>query len=333
MNSAIKVSVIVPIYNVEKYLDECLKSLERQTFKEFEVIMVDDGSTDGSALIAEEYCKKNSNFKLITRKNGGLSAARNTGLDHAMGKYVYFLDSDDYLADDAIGIMFETAENYGLDQVRFEAYSFDDGTNEYLCDEYKYKGKYEGVMSGTELFLEATRNGDYFPSCCLIFINRDILENEKIRFVEGILHEDNLFNFELTCLCKCVSVLNLPLYYRRNREGSITQLTDWLKKNHSFCISAEKTDAFLDSHSYIPDEIRIKQISYYVSMMLDNWFKMSGAEQKSKESRACFDRMKPLIDKYLNGGNYDIRLFYTSPSLYRCYKSLRRVVARMIGRC
>ncbi len=91
----IKVSVIVPIYNVKDYLADCLDSLERQTIDSIEVIMVNDGSTDGSEVIAATYSDRNSNFKLVNRDNGGLSAARNTGLEYVTGEYVYFLDGDD----------------------------------------------------------------------------------------------------------------------------------------------------------------------------------------------------------------------------------------------
>lgn len=128
----ISASIIVPIYNVEKYLAECLDSLERQTLDDIEIIMVNDGSTDNSGDIAKTYAAQNENFCLINRENGGLSAARNSGLDVARGEYVYFLDSDDFLADDAIEKLYKKAKAENLDQLRFVAYTFEDGTKNYL---------------------------------------------------------------------------------------------------------------------------------------------------------------------------------------------------------
>ena len=152
----IRVSVIVPIYNVKAYLKECLDSLERQTLNGIEVIMVNDGSTDGSELIAAEYSERNPNFRLLNRENGGLSAARNTGLESAQGKYVYFLDSDDFLADNAMELLYSKAESEDLDQVRFSAYIFEDGTKDYKWVRdtdrtgYKFYGSYPDVMTGPD---------------------------------------------------------------------------------------------------------------------------------------------------------------------------------------
>lgn len=93
-------SIIVPVYNVEKYLDKCLKSILRQTFKDFECIIIDDGSQDNSNIIIDKYVKLDQRFKVIHQKNMGISAARNAGLDIAEGDYITFIDSDDYIADD-----------------------------------------------------------------------------------------------------------------------------------------------------------------------------------------------------------------------------------------
>ena len=101
----IAVSVVVPIYNVEPYLEDCLVSLEKQTFKNIEVILVNDGSPDKSGEIAKRYADKNSNFTLIERENGRLSAARNEGIEKAVGKYIYFLDSDDYILENTLEIL------------------------------------------------------------------------------------------------------------------------------------------------------------------------------------------------------------------------------------
>lgn len=326
--SDVCVTVIVPVYNVEKYIRECLDSLERQTLKGIEILIVNDGSTDSSGIIAKEYCKTNSHFVLINRTNGGLSAARNTGLDVARGKYVYFLDSDDFLVDDALEKLYNKAESDNLDQLRFVAYTFEDGTTNYKWtrdngeDGYKYLGTYSNVMSGVDFYRRTLDNNDFYPSCCLIFSKREIIEKNGLRFYEGILHEDNLFNFQFTSLCDRVAVLNEPLYYRRWRPGSITKSINWLEKNRAMCISAEEADKFIDAHPNIKDIIGIWNVSFFISMMFHNWQQMTREEQDSKESREHFSRVKPLIKKYNIGGR-SLRLFYLSHSLYRLYRRVR----------
>ena len=116
------VSVIIPVYNVEKYLEECIDSVLAQTYQNIEIILVDDGSTDSSGLICDRYAEKNTNISVIHQKNSGLSAARNSGLNKANGDYIYFLDSDDYISADAIEKLFSIAENDKSDIVFFDAY-------------------------------------------------------------------------------------------------------------------------------------------------------------------------------------------------------------------
>ncbi len=328
----IKVSVIVPVYNVEKYLRECLESLERQTQDNIEVILVNDGSTDCSEEIAKEFAERNHNFHLINRSNGGLSAARNTGLDLAQGEYIYFLDSDDFLADNAIEKLYKKSKEEDLDQLRFVAYTFEDGTKNFkwtkdeLVEGYKYSGDYPSVMKGTEFYRRIITYNDYYPSCCLIFTRRNVIQKNNLKFLEGILHEDNLFNFQLTSLCDRVALLHEPLYYRRFRTGSITMGDNWIERNKAMCISAEEADRFIDIHQDIKDVYGSWQIDFFIKTMFQQWEKMTRDDQESKESNEYFKRVKPLIKKYDIGGT-SIKLFYVSHSVYRIYRRYKTSTA------
>ncbi len=324
----IKVSIIVPIYNVEQYLDECLSSIERQTLDNIEVILVNDGSTDESDIIAEEYSRRNSNFTIVNRSNGGLSAARNTGLEYAHGEYVYFLDSDDFLKDDAIERLYTKAKEEDLDQVRFVAYTFEDGSRDYKwerdsCGGYKYIGDYPGVYNGIDFYHRIVKNNDYYPSCCMIFTRRSIIDNNDLRFWEVILHEDNVFNFQLTMLCSRVAVMNEPLYYRRIRGGSITQTQDWMKKNKAMSISAIEADKFIEAHPQIKSKAADWQINFFLGMMLYQWDFLTRQEQDSEESVSYFENVKKLTKKY--GEGISFKLFYASYSVYRIYKHIKTV--------
>lgn len=322
------VSVIVPIYNVENYLRDCLVSLEKQTLNNIEVILVNDGSTDESEKVAKEFVERNDNFFLVNRDNGGLSAARNTGLDLASGEYIYFLDSDDFISDNALEMLYNKAKLYDLDQIRFSAYIFEDGTNDYQWvgnsqSGYKYTGDYPDIMTGVDFYKYSIKKKNYYPSSCLIFTKKDVINNNNLRFLEGILHEDNLFNFELTIKCAKVSLINEPLYYRRYRKGSIMTSGNMLERIKSLCISSEQADAFIDSNIEIKDIIGRWQITILIYLMLDCWGKMTLEQQNSLECREYFSKVKYLIKKY-KIKNFSIYLFYFNKSFYRFFKNVTR---------
>ncbi|SDB68208.1 glycosyltransferase [Butyrivibrio sp. INlla16] len=334
----ILVSIVVPIYNVEDYLAECLNSLERQTMRSIEVILVNDGSTDNSRIISLEYEKRNSNFILADRTNGGLSAARNMGLDLARGEYVFFLDGDDFIADDAIEKLYNKSKKYNLDQLRFSAYTFENGTTDYKWTDddiggiYRYRGDYPDIYDGQEFYKKMISNNDYYPSCCLIFTRRSVIEMNKLRFYEGIIHEDNLFNFMLTTICDRVAILNEPLYYRRYRSGSITQKIDWISKNKAMCISAEETSAYIEAHTEMDIEIGKWQISYFLNCMFANWSQMTREDQDALETRNYFNRVKPLWKKYYYGDNKALHLFYMNYSLFKYYNSIKLLFKKRCGK-
>ncbi len=123
-----KVSIIIPVYNVEKYLKECLNSVVNQTLKEIEIICVDDGSTDNSLSILEEYAKKDNRINLLKQENSGAGAARNKGLDSARGEYIYFLDSDDFLELNAIEILYNQIAKNQADICFFKFYKYNQQT-------------------------------------------------------------------------------------------------------------------------------------------------------------------------------------------------------------
>ena len=147
MDNQALISVIIPVYNVEEYLRECIDSVLNQTFSDFEVILVNDGSTDSSGEICDEYVEKDERVTVIHQKNGGLSVARNIGLSEANGKYVYFLDSDDYISENALATLLNIAENDSSDIVFFDAVSFTD------TDDFTVHQNYIRILNILPLFL------------------------------------------------------------------------------------------------------------------------------------------------------------------------------------
>lgn len=223
----VKVSIIIPVYNTEKYLKECLECLLRQTMKEIELICVDDGSNDASGTILKRYAQKYPEvIKCIFQKNSGQSIARNRALEIATGEYVYFMDSDDILlattleetynicVKDKLDVLFFSGETF------FESKSLAESRTDFN-ERYLRKGVYKSIISGKQLLQELVVNRDYIVSPCLFLVRREFLYINGIKFEEGIIHEDNLFCFEVLIRAKKAFCINEIYFYRRVREQSV----------------------------------------------------------------------------------------------------------------
>lgn len=220
------VSVIIPVYNAAEYLSECIESIRNQTLSNIEIILINDGSADGSEIIAAGYADLWDNIRLINQKNAGPSAARNRGLSLAAGKYVYFMDSDDLLLETALEELWTISEKEHLDLLVFAAEPFYESeelkrAHSDFDNSYLRKGSYEQILNGKDLLAGLRSNGDYCVSVCLQFMRREYLIRNGIRFYEGIVHEDNLFTFEATIKAERARCINDIYYRRRVRSDSI----------------------------------------------------------------------------------------------------------------
>ncbi|KAA8997971.1 glycosyltransferase [Paenibacillus spiritus] len=220
-----KVSVVIPVYNVERYLDECLQSVIGQTLTDIEVICINDASTDNSMDILEKFRTNDKRIQIITHpRNRGLSSARNTGLSRASGKYIYFLDSDDYIVPEAMEELFNKAESGVLDAVFFEAellYEDDQLKTQFIGYKEEFRHSYERVMSGSELFPLLVYRGEWFGSVCRQFWNREFLITRSFDFYENIIHEDELFSFLTLLSAERVECVHKKYFVRRLRQKSI----------------------------------------------------------------------------------------------------------------
>lgn len=220
-NMNILVSVIVPVYNVYRFLKQCIESITRQTYSNLEIILVDDGSTDGSERICDEYFALDSRIKVIHQSNSGASVARNTGIKVAKGKYVYFCDGDDWIAKNAIETLMEHAEQTICDIVLFDALVTDEYGNLLVGDDrYVRSHEYLG-MKGWEAYVKLLQKDEYVCQPCTFFFSKSFLDKSKLEFPVGMLfYEDELFAFELFIKAEKVCHINDRLYYRRLRIGS-----------------------------------------------------------------------------------------------------------------
>ena len=214
------VSVVIPIYNVEKYLAECVESVLNQTYTDLEIILVDDGSPDHCGAICDAYAKKDSRIKVIHKENGGLSDARNAGLDTAQGRYVYFPDSDDYIKEDAIEKLVKLADSQNADMVFFNALLFCDNRSDFSTD-WIQKGPY-APGSGVDLLRQRLHHEEWFPGIPLHFYRLDFIRHYNLKFKKGIFYEDQVFSVSAFLSAEKVCFLNDALYfYRQQRDGSI----------------------------------------------------------------------------------------------------------------
>ena len=214
-----KFSVIIPVYNVEAYLRDCLDSVLNQTCADWQAICVNDGSTDGSANILNEYAARESRMKVITQPNGGLSAARNAGIDAAEGEYVLFLDSDDWLEKNALEVLSTSLD--GEDMLCFSGRRYFESDRAYHdADQLKA----QTYLSGMDYYNEKALLARDFAFVCVVLriYKREFLFRHNLQFKEGIFHEDNLFTPLACYYAGKVKVINECLYDYRVRSNSIT---------------------------------------------------------------------------------------------------------------
>lgn len=216
-------SVILPVYNVQAYLERCVRSVLQQDFNDYEVILVDDGSTDGSAELCDCLAEKNKSIRVIHQKNGGLAAARNTGMEAAQGQYIWFVDSDDWVEANALWRLHETAAEQKPDMVKFN-YVRVEGENTPIVSNAS-AGMYQGDKLAVLRNAAFYSAGQYVLSACTHIYRRDFLKQHGFRFVsERIVgSEDYLFNLEILAVVESVCVIGDALYYYEQRMGSLTQ--------------------------------------------------------------------------------------------------------------
>lgn len=271
------ISLIIPVYNVEDYLFQCLNSVINQIEAFDEVIIVNDGSTDHSKEICEKYVSRYKHFKLISQKNQGLSVARNRGINEASGDYIMFLDSDDYLRNDAVKILKEKLKETLFDMILFDADIFFDKTvikskkNIYDRSLSGLDGK---VMSGEEYFAKAYPE-NYIVSVCMAIYKSQLIKKEKIFFPEGLYFEDNYFSFAFLEHANKIVYISDKLYCRRYRINSIT-VSNYSERKFSNHIQI----GILIWHEILKrkksltqqkEEFLLKYISDYYCMVLDKY--------------------------------------------------------------
>lgn len=284
------VSVIIPFYGVEKYIEKCILSVKNQSFKDFECILVDDESPDNSYALAEKTIEGDNRFRIIRQKNKGLGGARNTGIENAQGKYICFLDSDDWWERDFLKTMYEQITNTAADIVvcRYKNITID-GKTESVSRQPK-KGQYTD-----ETFL--LRTFFKYPS---VWNKLFLLKNWKgIKFPEHQLYEDLATTYKLVFSSAKVLFMDDALYCYNLREGSIMRSFNIDKIRERFQVFKLLESEFLKSKCR--KEI-LTQV--YFSLLNITHLDLANANLKECEKILILNKLKVSLDKnYFNIGN------------------------------
>ncbi len=214
-------SIIIPVYNTEEYLAECINSILEQTCSNWELILVDDGSTDNSGVICDDFAQRDSRIKVLHTENGGASHARNTGIEHVTGEWISFIDSDDWISSDYVDTIANINEDYDI--VYFNLVKkFSNGFDNYLHT----PSLTSNDRKGTEDILFQLKYGplgDIFGWTCAKFYKSSIIKENNIRFVEELtFREDEIFTMQYCIHINSIKLIDKYLYYYRIRDNGLT---------------------------------------------------------------------------------------------------------------
>ena len=238
------ISVIIPVYNVENYLEECLKSVQTQTYTNIEVILVNDGSTDKSKLICERYCKEDRRFQLLNQENQGLSAARNNGVASSTGEFIAFVDSDDIILPNYL----ETLIHYMTDEIDIVESQFTLSKKEFLDERFKeltilFEGNSEEAV---KIFPKHVLNVNAVTK----LYRRSIVE--AVPYIDGVIFEDVYCGIGMLKYIRKIIKIDYKGYYYRQHQASIMHRTFTPKNLDIFTVSDQLIDLYSDREELLP---------------------------------------------------------------------------------
>ena len=290
------ISIIVPTYNVEKYIRTCIESILAQTYRNIEVIIVNDGSTDQSLAVISDLICSHHNIKVINQKNQGLSVARNTGIDAATGKYIAFVDADDKIKPDFVSSLYQIADKTGADIVRGSFRDFNGNIPKGWVPDFNVPTNYGTIV--LDQFLSSNISFVVWSSIYRL----DFINSNHIRFTPGILFEDADFTIRAYMLAKLVATSPEPNYaYRINRPGSILT-TKTTKNAQKMSLSEEKIiSQFISMLKHEKSDVLCSLILKSIYACMRDWTGIIVRNNLSLDRKnSCFDTALTLIKEIIN---------------------------------
>ena len=281
------ISVIVPIYNVEKYICKCVDSILNQTYKNLEIILVDDGSPGRCGQICDEYAAKDSRIRVIHKENGGLSDARNVGIDEAKGEYLSFVDSDDYIAFDMIETLYKTMKENSSDMSVCSLCYVDENGNDITRDSSKWMILNNQQYTSEQYLLALFEK---FIGAVARLYKRELFEN--VRFPKGKLHEDVFVAYRIIDQCNKISTLSKQMYYYLKRDDSIMNCEYDIRR-------LDAVEAYLETAEYCKrknySKAVYKTINLAMGRLQEGFLKLNlKDEENRKKSNYYYKRIKKL---------------------------------------
>lgn len=290
------ISIIVPIYNVEKYIKQCVESIIAQTYKDIEIILVDDGSPDNCPEICDDFAKQDSRIKVIHKANGGLVSARKAGLQASEGDYVCFVDGDDWIEPDMYEHIFDSIKLTGADCVITQFYySYPDKEvkSEYkLTKELYIRREIEKEIFPTMLFDNQYYKFGIYPCCWTKVFKRELLEKHLTDTDDRIrMGEDIAFTYPCLMECQTISFIDKPLYHYRSNPHSMTSSYDPVLQNIIYlpyqALATKSKELGVDLSSQLP-----YYLLYLVNFVIRNEANVSNPKSK--------DERNAVLDEIIN---------------------------------
>ncbi|WP_394218336.1 glycosyltransferase family 2 protein [Halobacillus trueperi] len=328
-----KVSIVVPIYNVEKYIHRCINSILNQTYKNIEVILVDDGSPDQCGDIADQYANRDTRVKTYHKPNGGLSDARNYGMYHVTGHFTMFVDSDDWLEVDAIERMINHSKSFNADVVQSAFYYAHES---YLLFDQRYYAKSGDLLllDNETLMKELIKNETVKNFAWGKLYKTSLIKD--IPFKKGVLFEDVYWAYQVMHRVKMFIHIQAPLYHYLQREDSI--VSTYTERNLDILEGLRERHAFIEKHykSLTADSYRAlleTSLIHYNLLTLNR-----KVDRKGKHRRKIQHTLNMKFEKYIEAAEKEaelsrqLRLFYIHPYLNIFYLGGRKIGRKLTFR-
>ena len=308
-----KISVIVPIYMGEQWLERCVKSIENQSYRNLEIILVDDGSPDGSGAICDRLREEDDRIKVIHKENGGLSDARNAGIDASCGTYIMYVDEDDYIHPQTVEMMHQVITETGSDIAVFDFQMIPDLMVDAFPPVTRVKEPvcYEGQDIMNQLWYQNLRTVVAWDK----IYKRSIYD--KVRYVKGRIHDDESAIHYILGQCRRIAFLDEKLYYYVQREGSITAKRKWTYYADTFQAYEERL-TFLNNNGYT-------QMTVFTKLQMLHFVTVNYKYLKNDpDARDVIVRMRGIFGDFLQDPEIINRLSAEQKRKYECFRKSPR---------
>ncbi len=296
------VSVLIPAYNSEDTIEECILSVTHQTYGNIEIVIIDDGSKDNTPQICDAFAEKDDRIRVIHTENGGVGRARNISLNEACGKYILFLDSDDSLKPDEVALLLREAESKNLQLICYsgEVVWNDIQTKEGLEKNYDQTVQNYIIKNGIDCMFEAVKAGEYNTSTAMRLYRLDYLNDNGFRFDEGIIHEDEAIGFLAYISAERMECISDRLYYRTYHPGSIMTSRTCLNSAKGYTVAMNRlSDAFLNrSEAHLSEKEKalfIRRIELYKKLIAICAAKILKSDKKLYERLHDFREISSMV--------------------------------------